>query len=168
MTSVPVRSPQISSCSMAAARKVSAAASRTVLPCARSDVRQLADGGGLADSVDADDENDLGRIGDDLRAALVGATQDGKQFLLEHALEFAGVADLLALHLFAHRGQHFAGGDGAEVGGDERGFQIVEGAGVNLLAEARRHPRGAPARFSRVRVTACFMRSRSDDFFSSG
>ncbi len=35
MTSVPVRSPQISSCSMAAARKVSAAASNTVFPCER-------------------------------------------------------------------------------------------------------------------------------------
>ena len=35
MTSVPVRSPQISSCSMAAARKVSAAHSSTLLPCAR-------------------------------------------------------------------------------------------------------------------------------------
>src|SRR3954470_7143350 len=35
MTSVPVRLPQTSSCSMAAARKVSAAASSTVFPCAR-------------------------------------------------------------------------------------------------------------------------------------
>ena len=39
------------------------------------------------------------------------------------------VADLLAVDLFAHRGQHFAGGGGAEVGGDEGGFKIVERAG---------------------------------------
>ena len=63
-------------------------------------------------------------------------SQDGEQLLLEHALEFAGVADQPALHFFTHRRQHFAGGDGAEVGGDERGFQIVEGAGVDFLAEA--------------------------------
>ena len=41
ITSVPVRSPQISSCSMAAARKVSAAHSRTVLPSERKTCASL-------------------------------------------------------------------------------------------------------------------------------
>ena len=78
MTSVPVRSPQISSCSMAAARKVSAAAEQDGFTLRSQRVCQLADGGGLADSVDAHDENDLGGLGDDLRAALFGAAQNGE------------------------------------------------------------------------------------------
>ena len=44
---------------MAAARNVSPAASITVLPSWRKLMGELADGGGLAGAVDADDQNDV-------------------------------------------------------------------------------------------------------------
>ena len=67
---------------------------------------------------------------------LSSTIQDGEQFVLEYALEFRGVANLLAVHLFAHGRQHFARGGRAEVGGDEGGFQVVQRPGVDFLAEA--------------------------------
>ena len=53
----PERSAQISSCSSAAARNVSAAPSVTARPCSRSLLRELADRRRLARAVDADDEH---------------------------------------------------------------------------------------------------------------
>ena len=58
MTGAPARSPQIFSCSIAAARKVSPAASMTLRPSARKLGGELADGRGLAGAVDADDQDD--------------------------------------------------------------------------------------------------------------
>ena len=63
MTCAPVRSPQIFSCSMAAARNVSPAASITVCPRRVNYPRELADGRCLAGAVNADDENDMGAFG---------------------------------------------------------------------------------------------------------
>ena len=53
------RSAQMSSCSTAAARKVSPAASRTLSSSSRKAVGQFTDGRGLADTVDADDHDDV-------------------------------------------------------------------------------------------------------------
>ena len=52
------RSDQISSWSAAAARKVSPAHREDLFALVAQLVRELADGGGLADAVDADDEDD--------------------------------------------------------------------------------------------------------------
>ena len=59
ITGTPARSPQIFSCSTAAARNVSPAASITILPGALEALRQLADGGGLAGAVDADHQHHM-------------------------------------------------------------------------------------------------------------
>ena len=57
ITSTSIRRPHSWSCSMAAARKVSAAAISTCLPSALSDGGQLGGGGGLARAVDAQHED---------------------------------------------------------------------------------------------------------------
>ena len=57
MMSTPARVAQISSCSTAAARNVSAAQTSGCCPCASIQVRELADGRGLARAVDADDQD---------------------------------------------------------------------------------------------------------------
>ena len=57
ITGAPVRSPQICSCSIAAARNVSPAASITLKPSRTAMAAELADGGGLARAVDADDQD---------------------------------------------------------------------------------------------------------------
>ena len=49
-------------------------------------VRQLADGGGLADAVDADHQDDLRLAINFLHGPLVGGIQDGKQLVFQHAL----------------------------------------------------------------------------------
>ena len=49
--------PRCCSCSIAAARNVSPAASITLRPSSREPARELADGGGLARAVDADDQD---------------------------------------------------------------------------------------------------------------
>ena len=59
--STPARSAQMTSCSAAAARKVSAAAQQHLLALRLAAGGQLADGGGLAHAVDADEEDD-GRL----------------------------------------------------------------------------------------------------------
>ncbi len=61
-TSVPVRRPQTWSCSMAAARNVSPAASTTFAPLRGQPLGDLADGGGLAGAVDAGDQDDEGLV----------------------------------------------------------------------------------------------------------
>ena len=53
----PVRSPQICSCSTAAARNVSPAASMTARPCVAVLLGELADRRRLAAAVDADDQD---------------------------------------------------------------------------------------------------------------
>src|ERR1035438_5403571 len=90
MTSVPVRSPQISSSSMAAARNVSAAASSTALAL-------LADGRRLANPIYPDHQDDFRLAVNFLHRSLVSRIQDGKQFVLQHALQLLDVAHLLAI-----------------------------------------------------------------------
>ena len=70
---------QTSSCSMAAARKVSAAQRRTVRPCAARERGELAGGGGLAGAVDADHHDDFGR------GRGMGV---GRAYVVEDLLEF--------------------------------------------------------------------------------
>ena len=72
----PARSAQISSCSSAAARNVSAAPSVTVRPDSRSFDGELADRRRLAGAVDADDEDDGGRVRDVERRRLAEQRRD--------------------------------------------------------------------------------------------
>src|SRR5207237_811259 len=70
------------------------------------------------------------------RWLLVGGAQDAEQLVFQHALQFVYVADLFAVDLLAQSGEHLLGGGVAEVGGEQCGFQVVEGLAVDLFAEA--------------------------------
>ena len=100
---------------MAAARKVSPAASTTVRALGAELGGELADGGGLAGAVDADDEDDmrLQRRVDDERPG------DRREHLLdlvgEHGLDLV-VADLLVVAAGAERIGDRRGGVEAEIG----------------------------------------------------
>src|SRR5207302_5411611 len=94
---------------------------------------QLADGGGLAGAVHPDHQQNFRRF--HLLGRTLGGGEDGEQLLLQQALEFGDVGNLAAVGLFAKFFQDFVGGGGAEIGGDEGGFQIVERGAVNLFAE---------------------------------
>ena len=118
---------------MAAARKVSAAQSRTERLFVLEAMGELADGGGLAGPVDADDQDDGRRLGDARRGAFAGL-QNFEQVLADQALQLGGVGDLVALHALADALQNFVGGAYADVGGDERVLQLVEEVGIDLLS----------------------------------
>ena len=118
---------------MAAARKVSAAQSRTLWPSAEKRCGELADGGGLAGAVDADDEDDGGRLGDAGHGTL-GGLEDFEQVFANQAAQFGGVVDELAVHALADSFEDFGGGADADVGGDEGVFEFFEQVGVDFLA----------------------------------
>ncbi len=61
-SAAPVRVAHTCSCSMAAARNVSPAASITLWPASRQALGELADGGGLARAVHAHDQDDIGVV----------------------------------------------------------------------------------------------------------
>ena len=64
-----------------------------------------------------------------------GRRQNRQQFLFQQALEFIHILDLLAIGFVAQLLQHLMGGSGAEVGANQRGFQIVQRGAVDLLAD---------------------------------
>ncbi len=134
MTSVPVRFPQISNWSMAAARKVSAAHSRDRFAAGPQYLRQFADGRRFARAVDADHQNNFGSAvhGAGLN---IGVLQDGQQFFFQQPLEFFHVLDLLAVGFVAELFQDLVGSGRAQVGADQRGFKIVERGPVNFFAD---------------------------------
>ena len=108
------RLAQTSSCSMAAARKVSAAQSRTVLVLAAEERGELAGGGGFAGAVDADHHDDFGRCGG--RGVGAGdAVEDGFEFELEETAEFRAAVDSLAEGTLLEVLDDLGGGGGADV-----------------------------------------------------
>ena len=66
-------------------------------------MRQLADRGGLAGAVHADDQNDFGLAIDFLYRPVIGGVEDRQQLVLQHALELVDIGDLLAIDFFAQR-----------------------------------------------------------------
>ena len=101
-------------------------------------LRQFANRRRFARSVDTDHEDDLGCAVDFLDRARIGSIQNGEQLLFQQAFEFVCVLDLLAVGFVPKFVQHFAGGGVAQIGADERGFQVVQGRAVNLFAEWKR------------------------------
>ena len=97
----------------------------------------------------------------------IGGIQDGENLFLQQPLEFVHISDLLAVGLFAQFFQHFMRGGRAQVSPEQRGFKIVQRVPVDLLAEGDYLFDALASRFSRVRVTASFMRSRKLGFCSS-
>ena len=120
---------------MAAARKVSAAHSRTVLPSGAQHLGQFADGRGLAGAVHSNHQDYFRRpvhAGDGLS---IGGGENGENFFLEQPFEFVHVPDLLAVGFFAELLQYFVSRGRAQVSPQERGFKIVQRGPVDFLAE---------------------------------
>ena len=126
-----MRRAQMRNCSIAAARKVSPAASRTVLPFGPELGGELADGRRLAGAVDADDEDheralrriDHQRAGDRSERALDLVREDPLHLVRIDPALVAPAADRLA---------NAGRGGEAEVGLDEHVLEIVERGGVEL------------------------------------
>ena len=110
-------------------------AEQDVLSLRTEDLGQLADRGGLASAVDADYENHFRRAINLTDRTRVGCVENCEQFFFQKALEFLDVFDLLVVGLLAQFAEDFLRGRVAEVGSDERGFEIIERVAVDLLAE---------------------------------
>ena len=134
---MPVRSPQISSCSMAAARNVSAAHSSTLRPsflkrCASLPMVVVLPGPFTPTTmITAGGSATCG-------SGPLGGLQNFQQMLADQALQFGGIAHQVALHALADALQNLRGGLHADVGADQRVLQLVQQIGVDLLAAAER------------------------------
>ena len=94
---------------------------------------QFADGGGFARAVDADHHDDGGRLVDVGERAVVGL-QDFEQIFADEAAQLAGIADQFAVDALADAVENFVGGGDADIGADERVFELFEQIGVDFLA----------------------------------
>jgi hypothetical protein len=151
---------------MAAARKVSAAHSSTFFPCDRNTCDSLPMVVVLPVPFTPTTRITSGVPSTFFGGLGIGRVQNRQQLFFQQALEFLHVFDLFAVGPVAEFAQNFLRGRGAEVGADQRGLEIVEGVrSISLPKETTSSMRSA--RFSRVRVTACFMRSKKPVFFSS-
>ena len=86
---------------------------------------ELAAGGGLSGSVDADHEDDFGRGDDGSRRALL-LVEDGLELIFQKLLELGSAFDLPAFGAVAQRVENFRCDIDADVGGDEAHLQIFE------------------------------------------
>ena len=123
----PSRSPQILSWSIAAARKVSPAASSTLAPLILVIVRQLGDRRRLAGAVHADDQDDVGHAA--LEDAHLAVDQRALQ-QLDHLLaqRLAGVGwagDAVAFNVAAQLGQDLRRRIDADVGADQDRLEVL-------------------------------------------
>ena len=64
--------------------------------------------------------------------------QNFEQVFADQVLQFGGVGELVAVHALADALQNLVGGADADIGGDERVFQLVEQIGVDFLAALER------------------------------
>ena len=135
MTGTFSRSPQSLSCSTAAARKVSQAASSGGLAPRLHQMRQLGGGGGLARAVDADHakrRSNLRRCFFNWRLGRAEAffhfgAGDGKNIQPGAALRFVGLFD---------GGENLGGHGRAQVGGDQSWLPIPPACRAVSLGDA--------------------------------
>ena len=93
------------------------------------------------------------------------AVEDGLELELEQALEFGAALDAVAEGALAQVLDDLRGGGGADVGGEQDGVEVGE-RGVSISrVRAMTEPMDSE-RVSRVRVTACFMRSKKPSLAS--
>ena len=137
----PTRSAQISSCSPAAARKVSPAPSSTVPPGRLQLGGELADGGGLARAVDAHHHHHPGpRRRRGARPAGVGSPSRARMRAISSrsaASSRAGSESSLARHAGADRLEQRGGGRDADVGGEEHLLELGQHRLVERPARRR-------------------------------
>ena len=116
---------------MAAARKVSAAQRTTRRAFFFQAIGEFADGGGFAGAVDADDEEHarfVGWLAVGLGWAAGGSGENFQDLIFQLAFQCAGFFQFVFVHLLAQRGENFLGGAHAQVGAEQRGFQLLRAA----------------------------------------
>src|SRR5229473_2232689 len=102
-------------------------------------IGELADAGGFAGAIDADDEDDarafaIGRTGDNRGMyRLGGSVEDAHDVRLDFGFELRSVRERVAVQLFAHGIENFARRADPEVGGKQRGFELLEERRINIL-----------------------------------
>ena len=130
MTFAPARSPQIFSCSMAAARKVSPAASMTLRPSARNFAASLPMVVVLPEPL-----TPTTRMTKGLAALDDKRLRHGREHLLDlggqHGLHLVG-RDRLVVAALAQRRGDAAGGLDAEIGADQHLLDFLEHGGIEL------------------------------------
>ena len=97
-------------------------------------ISELADGGGLADPVDAHDENHAGGgggLGVETVGANGGSGQDFQDLIFEFALQRAGLLQLVLVDLLAKSLENFFGGLHADIGAEQRGFKLAQKLGID-------------------------------------
>ena len=132
--SQPIRSLQMVSCSTAAARKVSHAATITFLPSRLAAAGQLGDRRGLARAVDAGHHHDRRARRRHSAMPAVGRGEQVAELLLDEGLDVAG--DFLVEKCLADALDDLLRGEGADVGEVEAFFQFVEEFLIDAALEA--------------------------------
>ena len=119
---------------MAAARKVSAAQRMTVVAFFFQAVGEFADGGGFAGAVHADDEEDARLVGGLAVGIGLGGGRRCENFqdlVFQFAFQRAGFFEFVFVYLLAEGGEDFFGGAHAEVGAEQRGFELLQKFGID-------------------------------------
>ena len=114
---------------------MSAAQSRTVLPCERKTCDSLPMVVVLPVPFTPTTRITSGVPSTFVSGRAVVEVRIASSSSFEQALQFVYVFDLLAIGLVAELLENFVSGGGAEVGADQRGFQVVEGGAVDFFAD---------------------------------
>ena len=95
---------------------------------------QLADGGGLADAVHADHQDDVRLLAGVDHQGLLDLGQHLAHILFEQTVERLGVLELLAVRVLYQPLDDAGGGVDAKIGGQQLGLQLFEQIVIDLLA----------------------------------
>ena len=91
----------------------------------------------------------------------IRARQHVANFFLQQPLQLGDIGNLLAISLLVQSRQQLFCRLRSKVCSDKGGFQIVQRVAIDLGAFSETTSSMRSLRFSRVRVTACFMRSKN-------
>ena len=152
ITVTSLRSPQMRSCSRAAARNVSPAASDHGASLVLEVLGELADGGGLAAAVDPGHHDHEGLRGADLERHRQ-RSQQLEQGRLEREADRFRLRKLAPAHLCPHFLQQMLGRRDADVARDEHGLQVLEQRFVDLRMAAEEPRELASHALARARET---------------
>ena len=130
-----LRSPQTCSCSRAAARKVSPAASSTDRPCAWYSLASLPMVVVLPAPLTPASIRMKGLCGVTSSGACSGVSRSTSA-CFQRVLQVGRLGEPLAPHFLLQGVEQRLGGVDADVGGDEDGFEFLEQLGVDLAADA--------------------------------
>ena len=98
---------------------------------------ELADGGGLADAVDADEHPHVDLAGDCVEHSIGILSEDARHLVTQQAEQRVGVGHVFDLGSVAHRTQQPLRRRHADIGEEQRFFELVPGVVVDLVPADR-------------------------------